>query len=136
MLPELVHVGLLEVVDGELQLVLQANLAVFHGTPIGADDPDDVVNAIDVLQEGGDALQSVGQLGGDGIEIDAAALLEVGELGDLQAVEHDLPADAPGAERGRLPVVFFELDVVLAQVDADGARATRDRAPARSPAAA
>ena len=55
----------------------------------------------------------------DRVEVDAAALLEVGELRDLEAVEHHLPSDAPGAERGRLPVVFFELDVVLAQVNAD-----------------
>jgi len=30
---------------------------------------------------------------------------------------HDLPADAPRAQRGSFPVVFFELDVVLAQVN-------------------
>jgi hypothetical protein len=40
-------------------------------------------------------------------------LLEVGELRDLHAVEHHLPADAPGAERRRLPVVLLEADVVL-----------------------
>jgi hypothetical protein len=34
-----------------------------------------------------------------------------------------LPADAPGAQRWRLPVILFELDVVLAQIDADGAKA-------------
>src|SRR5439155_18821852 len=50
-------------------------------------------------------------------EVDPPDLLEVRELGDLQAVEHDLPADAPGAERRGLPVVFFEPDVVLARVD-------------------
>ena len=53
-----------------------------------------------------------------GLEVDAAHLLEVGELGDLQAVEHHLPADAPRAERRRLPVVFLEPDVVLARLDA------------------
>ena len=67
-----------------------------------------------------DALQAVGELGADGVEIESAALLEVGELGDLQAVEHDLPADAPCAARGPLPVVFFKLEVVVLEVDADG----------------
>ena len=38
----------------------------------------------------------------------------------LEAVEHDLPADAPGAKRRGLPVVFLEADIVLAKVDADG----------------
>ena len=49
-----------------------------------------------------------------GLQLQAARLLEVGELGDLHAVEHHLPADAPGAERGRLPVVLLEAEVVLA----------------------
>ena len=34
-----------------------------------------------------------------------------------------LPADAPRAERRRLPVVFLEADVVLARVDAAGLEA-------------
>ena len=83
-------------------------------------DPDDVVDGIDILEEGGDALEAVGEFGAHGVEIDAAALLEVGELGDLQTVEHDLPADAPGGKRGRFPVVLFKLDVVAGEVDADG----------------
>src|ERR1039457_2176155 len=45
------------------------------------------------------------------------SLLEVGELRDLQPVEHDLPAHAPRTQRRRFPVIFFELDVVLAQIN-------------------
>src|ERR1035437_2089994 len=45
------------------------------------------------------------------------SLLKVGELRDLQPVEHDLPAHAPRAQRRRFPIIFFELDVVLAQVN-------------------
>ena len=56
-------------------------------------------------------------------QVDAADLLEVGELRDLLAVEHHLPADAPGAERRRLPVVLLEADVVLPRVDAAGLEA-------------
>ena len=72
-------------------------------------------------------LEPVGDLRGNQIQIDAAALLEVRELRDLQSVEHHLPADAPRAERRRLPVVFFELDVVLAEIDADRLEACRYR---------
>ena len=114
MLPELIDVGLLKVIDRELLLVGQADVAVGH-VAVRAVDPDDVVDGIDILEKGGDALQSVGELGAHGIEVDAAALLEVGELGDLQAVEHDLPADAPGSKGGRLPVVFFKLDVMASR---------------------
>src|SRR5271166_1458665 len=119
MLPGFLDVRTFKIVNGKLQLILQPNLAVRYGTPIRADDPGDVIDAVHVLQESGDALQSVGQLDRDGVKIDAAALLEISELGDFETIEHHLPADAPCAQSGRLPVVFLELDVVLAQVDAD-----------------
>ena len=47
-----------------------------------------------------------------------AALLKISELGYFQAVEHDLPANAPRPQRGRLPVVLFKLEIMLAQVNA------------------
>src|SRR5271170_8013505 len=100
MLPRFLNVRPLEIVNRELQLILKPNLAVFNGAAIWVDDPGDVVNAINILEESRDAFQTVGQLSGNGIEIDAAALLEVGELGDLQAIEHHLPTDAPCAQRG------------------------------------
>src|SRR5207244_12447788 len=50
-------------------------------------------------------------------------VLEIGELGDLHAVEHHLPADAPGTERRRLPIVLFEPDVVLSRIDSAGLQA-------------
>jgi hypothetical protein len=52
-------------------------------------------------------------------------LLKVRELRDFEAVEHDLPADAPGAQRGGFPVVFFEFEIVLFEVDADGFEAAQ-----------
>ena len=54
-----------------------------------------------------------------GREVDAARLLEVGELRDLLPVEQHLPADAPRAERRRLPVVLLEAHVVRGGVDAE-----------------
>ena len=74
------------------------------------------------MQECAQTLQAVRQFDRDGIEVDATALLEIGELGDFEPVEHDLPSDAPRAQRRRLPVIFFELDVVLAEIDADRAQ--------------
>ena len=55
------------------------------------------------------------------LAIEAADLLEIGELRDLHAVEPDFPAQAPGAERRRFPVVLDEADVVLARIDAERA---------------
>src|SRR5215469_1678901 len=119
-LPESRNVGVLEVVNGELQLLFKTNLAVRdRRSGIRVARPHDVINGIDVLDEGGDALETVGELGADGVQIEAAALLEVGELRDLESVEHDLPADAPCAPGGPLPVVFFELQVMLGEIDAN-----------------
>jgi hypothetical protein len=50
----------------------------------------------------------------------AADLLEIGELRDLHPVAPDLPAQAPGAQRGAFPVILDEADVVDVHVDADG----------------
>jgi len=80
----------------------------------------EIVDVVHVLQRHREALQPVGQLDRDRRQVDAAGLLEIGELRDLLPVEQHLPADAPRAERGRLPVVFLEPDVVRAQVDAAG----------------
>jgi len=60
-----------------------------------------------------------------GVEVDAAALLEVGELGDFEAVEKNLPTDSPGTERGRFPIVFLEADIVGAEINANGAEAAQ-----------
>ena len=85
---------------------------------VHAGAPLQVEHVVHVLQRHREALEAVGQLDRDRRQVDAAGLLEVGELRDLLAVEQHLPADAPGAERRRLPVVLLEPDVVRAQVDA------------------
>src|SRR5439155_6739654 len=77
------------------------------------------VHAIGDLQERRQALQPVGQLGRNQVQVHASALLEISKLRDLQAIQHHLPADAPGSQRGRFPVVLLQLDVVLAQIDPD-----------------
>src|SRR5215472_13572884 len=123
MLPQRIDIRLFKVVYRHLQLVLIAHITISDfPSRLRITGPHDVIDTVYVLQKRCDALQAVGQLGGDGVEIDATALLEVGKLGDLQAVEHHLPAHAPSRQRRRLPVVFFELDVMLAQVDADGSQ--------------
>ena len=112
-----VDIGDLETVDRGLAFVFEPHLAVGHAAA-----PLDVVDRVLALEEHRDALEAVGELGRDRRELDAAGLLEVGELGDLHAVEQHLPADAPGAEGRRLPVVLFEADVVHRRIDADGSK--------------
>ena len=58
------------------------------------------------------ALNAVGDFAEYGRAVDAADLLEIGELGYFHAVEPNFPAQAPCAEGGIFPVVFDEADVV------------------------
>ena len=80
-------------------------------------DPFEVVDVVHPLEVHGDALAAVGDLGRNRLEVDPAGLLEIGELGDFHAVEPHLPAEPPGPQCGRLPVVLDETDVVLRGVD-------------------
>jgi hypothetical protein len=74
------------------------------------------------LQVHRDALDAVGELARDRLAVDAADLLEVGELRDLQAVDPHLPAEAPRAEGGGLPVVLDEAHVVIERLGAERAQ--------------
>ena len=84
--------------------------------------PYDVENALDTLQVHREALEAVGDFAGDGFAVEAADLLEVGELRDFHAVQPDFPPQAPGAERGRFPVVLHEAHVVHERVEAQRAQ--------------
>ena len=113
------HVSDLEVVFRELTLVLQEDVAVRYNGTIFRTAPDKIVHGVDALDVHGQALQAIGDLHGNGIDLKAAHLLEIGELRDLHAVEPDLPAKSPGAQRGALPVVLDKTDIVLVRIDAN-----------------
>src|SRR5258708_22090078 len=88
MFPRLLYIGSFKVVDGELQFILIPHVSVFHfPARLWITCPNDVVNTVHVLKKRGDALQAVGQLGGNWVEVNAAALLEICKLRDLQTVE-------------------------------------------------
>jgi len=111
-------IGNVEVEPGELDLGLVMDLPVRH-----AGGPGELVDRLHVAEIHRDALEPVGDLGRDRSEIDPSCLLEVRELGDLHAVEPHLPAQTPGAQGGRLPVVLDEADVVTERIDAKGLQA-------------
>src|ERR1700735_52101 len=94
-----------------------ANLSVSDG--FRSSCPDRLEDGVPVLQKSSDPLQAVGNFRGDRVQVKTATLLEVSELSDLLAIQHDLPTDSPGPQRWRFPVVFFKLEVVLMQIDAD-----------------
>src|SRR5690348_10994757 len=80
---------------------------------------------VDVLQKCGNSLDAVCQLARNRIQVHPAGLLKISELRDFETVEENLPANAPCAERRRFPIVFFEPDIVLLQVDSDEAQAVQ-----------
>src|ERR1700722_3880964 len=121
MLPEFVDIRKLKVIHTELQLFGQPDIGISHSRArFRIAGPDNAIDRIHILQEGSNAFKAISQLGADGVEVETAALLKVSELGNFKAVEHDLPADAPGAAGRPFPVILFKLEVVLAEVDADG----------------
>ena len=113
-------VGMFEVVAGIFLLRLQKDVAV--GDPVVAIQTIEieVVDVLDALNIHGQALQPIGQFARDGRAFDARHLLEIGELADFHAIAPAFPAKAPGAERGALPVVLDEADVMQGGVDANG----------------
>ena len=105
----------------ELPLGLLEHLAVGDAGAVEVE----VVDVLDALDVHGEPLEAVGQLARDRPAVEAADLLEVGELRHLHAVAPDLPAQAPGAQRRALPVVLDEADVVQQRVDAERVEALR-----------
>jgi hypothetical protein len=76
------HVHLSERVLRLLDLVAVPHLAILH-----AWRPLDIEYVVDILKRHREALDPIGQLYRDWRQIDAACLLEVGELRDLLTVE-------------------------------------------------
>ncbi len=114
-----IDVGFVEIVAGLFDLVLVIDVAIGDAAerPVG---PDDIENTLDVLQIHRQALEAVGDLSRYRAAFQATDLLEVSELRHLHAVQPDFPAESPGAQRWRLPVVFDEANIVYQGVDADG----------------
>src|SRR5438876_170451 len=119
---EAVGIAGVEAVLALLPLVLPEHVPVREARSIGIGAEHQIVDVIDALQVHRDALEAVGQLGGDGPALEPAGLLEIGELRHLHPVAPHFPAQAPGAQRRRLPVVLDEAQVVVAGGDADGAQ--------------
>src|SRR5207302_11278626 len=112
------RIAAIKAVFGKLLLLHQADVPISF-----VFGPAQVVHAIHTLKKRADAFESVGELDGDGVKVNSTALLEIRELGDLQAVYKNLPADASCTQSRRFPVVLFKPNVVLLELAADGAQA-------------
>ena len=117
-----VGIAVFEVVGGLFDFVLVVHVAVGDGVAVERFCPNEVIDVFHALQIHRQAFDAVGDFAEYGGAVDAADLLEVGELGHFHAVEPDFPAQAPCAEGGVFPVVFDEADVVDFGVDAQFAQ--------------
>ena len=82
--------------------------------------PAQIPDAFHVLQVHRQPLEAVGDFDRHRFAVDAAALLEIGELGDLHAIQPHLPPHTPGPEGGGFPVVLDETNVVIGRLNAKG----------------
>ena len=117
---EAVGIAGVEAVLALLPLVLPEHVPVREARSVGIGAEHQVIDVVDALEVHRDALEAVGQLGGDGPALEPAGLLEIRELRHLHPVAPHFPAEAPGAQRRRLPVVLDEAQVVVGGGDADG----------------
>jgi len=112
-------VRVFEVVGRELLLSLQEDIAVTLAALFGRDAvPVQLVDVVNALHVHDQAFKTVGELQRDRVTVDAADLLEVGELADFHTVTPDFPAQAPGAQSRAFPVILDKANIVFLQVDA------------------
>ena len=98
------------------------HVAVGDGVAVQRFCPNEVIDVFHALQVHRQAFDAVGNFAEYGRAVDAADLLEVGELGYFHAVEPNFPTQAPCTEGGVFPVVFDKTDVVDFGVDAQFAQ--------------
>src|SRR5262249_10872146 len=108
-------VGFIERILRLFDLVLEEHVAIRHALDVAK-----VKNRFHVLQVHRQPLETISNLARDGMAIEAPDLLEVGELGDLHPIQPHFPTEPPSSERGVLPIVLDESDVVLLEVETEG----------------
>src|ERR1700690_978242 len=114
-LPRDHRIGIFKVVSGKFLLLQKPHLPVRIIVR-----PSNIIDAVYSLQVGANPVEPIGEFDGNRIEIDAATLLEIGELRNLESIQQYLPADSPRTQRGRFPVIFLKADVVIGKAQSDG----------------
>ena len=108
-------IGHLEVPAAHLALVFEEHLTIGHAGAVEL-QIEDIVDALDVHRQ---PFEPVGEFARDRATIEAADLLEIGELGHLHPVAPHFPAEPPRTERRAFPIILDEPDIVACGVDPD-----------------
>ena len=114
-LTQRIHIGNVKIIAAVFKLFIEHQLGIAK-----AIQPVNRPGGFFVLQRQGDSLDAIGDLDADWIEAQAAGLLKIGELRNFLAVEPDFPAQSPGAQGRRFPVILDKADVMFAREDAQG----------------
>ena len=80
--------------------------------------PFNIKNIFDALDIHSQTFQTIRDLNRDRFHVDTANLLEIGELRDLHTIQPDLPAQSPGSQSRRFPVILNKTDIVFFLPDA------------------
>jgi len=110
---QVLHVSFFKVIGAVFAFTL-----IIHITIGVAITPLNGAEIVVSLQRHGDAFQAISDLHGDGVQDDAAGLLEISELRDLLPIQPDFPTQPPGAQCRRFPVVLHKTDIVFLRLDA------------------
>ena len=103
----------LEVVVGLLNLVGVENVTI--GDVANPFNIKYILNALDIHSQ---TLQAVRDFYSYRLNVDAANLLEISELGDFHTIQPNLPAQAPSAQSRRFPVILNKADIMLLLMNA------------------
>src|SRR5215469_12147416 len=114
----------LEIVGREFHLRSLENLPIRDQGRSRSPVVVEIEDAFEPLDEHRQPFEAIGQLGRNRVTVDAADLLEIGELADLHAVEPDLPTQPPGTQCRTLPIVFDKADIVQGSIDPDRVQAS------------
>jgi len=119
-LAQIVDIGHFKVIGTVLDLTAQQNV------PIGdVAVPPDRRESVDALQHHHDALEAIGDLNRDRVELKPTGLLKVGELRDLLAIQPHFPTQAPGSQRRGLPVILHKTNVMDRWIDPECPKAVQ-----------
>jgi hypothetical protein len=98
--------GELEIVPGIFLLRLKEDVAVGDLSVAFAAVEVEIKDAVDALHVHRQPLETIGELARHRRAFEAGDPLEIGELRDFHAVAPAFPAEPPGAQRRRFPVVL------------------------------
>src|SRR3546814_6242369 len=112
-LEKLFSVSDLKIPFGKLALVFEEYIAIGHALIVEGE----IIDVVDPLNIHGEPLKSVGQFARSRLAIEAAHLLDIGELRHFHAVAPDFPAKTPCAKRRRFPVIYDKANVVAQRIN-------------------